>query len=63
MSKEKSLLVFNRVEDEVIRQICLIFYIKRQKLELGIKYLSFRCKPNSYGISGWEWLATKLEKK
>jgi hypothetical protein len=57
----KSSILFNELEEEVKTQVKNLLPMNHLDLEHGIKYLSFKLKPNDYKYVDWIWLLTKLK--
>ena len=60
---DKSVFLFNNLNEEVRMGISAIFPFKKDPIELGFIYLGYRLKPLGYGNKDWRWIFKKFEKR
>jgi hypothetical protein len=60
---QKSCFLYNCIEEELLKEIVVLFDIQSAHLDHGMKYLGFFLKPNDYRASDWLWLVQKIEKR
>ena len=60
---EKSTISCSKLSEQETHRIALRLPFRILDLDVGIKYLGFFFKPNSYLKAYWQWLLTKLEKR
>ena len=58
---EKSKLLHNNMNEEVITQARALIPVSTSLVDEGFKYLGFHLKPNSYSTQDWMWLYKKIE--
>jgi len=63
ISVEKSLLLCNRLSEEVENHMYQMFPYKIGAIENELKYLGCFLKPNDYKVDHWGWLLRKVEER
>ena len=60
---EKSVFLFNNVDNDILLDISRFMPYKMDPLTTGFKYLGYFLKPLGYKINDWHWLIQKYEKR
>ena len=63
ISMEKSVFLFNNVDNDILLDISCFMPYKMDPLTTGFKYLGYFLKPLGYNINDWHWLIQKYEKR
>ena len=63
ISMEKSVFLFNNVDNDILLNISRFMPYKMDPLSIGFKYLGYFLKPLGNKTNDWHWLIQKYEKR